>query len=344
MTDRTAKFVVVLAFSLWIGTPPTFAQQSARTYTTSDTPVSKLGLKLVAATRPPINLSLQAAVQQQVALKISSGLQTIVRKVEPGQKFGDARDQCSVDARSFDWRSHGGTTAVRDQRTCGSCFIFGAVGAFEGSWRIVNKAEIDVSEQQLLYCANAGTCAGGWHSNVFNTLRDRGVTTEAEIPYLGIDTGQCAVGVQANYRAVNWNYLDPQGATASTTTIKKALCEHGPIVSAVRATDDFLRYSGGIFNENAEGSGASDVNHDVTIVGWDDNDGVWIIKNSWAASWGEHGYMRLKYRNNNIGYGSAWIDAVPEGTDPRTLRPVIDNAIESLPQVDRQILFELRLQ
>jgi C1A family cysteine protease len=341
MLYRLRSFVVGAILSSCILASQGFPQDIVRTYKTSDTPVSRLGLKVVAGTRPPINLSLQAVIQRKVALQVSSALG---KKVDAAQKFGDARDQCSATARKFDWRLHDGTTAIRDQQTCGSCFIFGAVGAFEGNWRIINKSEIDVSEQQLLECANAGTCDGGWHSNVFNALRDQGAASEVEIPYVDRKTGLCAMGVHENYKAANWDYLDPQGATASIATIKKALCEHGPIVSAVLATEEFLRYSGGIFNENAEGTGASDVNHDVTIVGWDDDEGVWITKNSWARSWGEQGYMRLKYRTNNIGYGSAWVDAVPAGTDPGNLQRAIDNAIQSLPEVDRQVLFQLRFQ
>lgn len=58
------------------------------------------------------------------------------------------------------------------------------------------------------------------------------------------------------------------------------------------------------------------VNHGITLVGWDDAAGAWIIKNSWGANWGEtagvgteRGYMRLTYGCNNAGYGAAWVQA-----------------------------------
>ena len=57
-----------------------------------------------------------------------------------------------------------------------------------------------------------------------------------------------------------------------------------------------------------EGSNA-EVNHGVTLVGWDDSKQAWRIKNSWGPGWGESGYMWIAYNTNKIGYGASWVQA-----------------------------------
>ena len=338
-----SAFPIALSLSFLVFVPPGYSQDRAgRTYETGQTDASRLGLRTLARTIPPVDLPVQAAAQRRISASVRASLRILGQPPEGGP-YGDARDECKTTLSKFDWRDHGGVTAVRDQGACGSCFVFGSMGAFEGSWRIVNKQEIDTSEQQMLDCAKAGSCSGGWHAGVFNFARDKGVASETAIPYSGKASGVCRVVAGPNYSAVNWEYIDGQGAKPPVADIKRALCEHGPVVSAVLATDDFLNYTSGIFNENAQGSDPSNVNHDIAIVGWDDDEQVWIIKNSWKANWGEKGFMRIKYDSNNIGYAAAWVDAAKAGIPLATIRSVTQTAIRHLPAGDRRSLLELRL-
>jgi C1A family cysteine protease len=73
------------------------------------------------------------------------------------------------------------------------------------------------------------------------------------------------------------------------------LFKGSPLVAYVQASTPFFLYKGGIFDEIC----GSQYNHQVTVVGYDQQNGTdyWIIRNSWGASWGEQGYMRIKDAN-----------------------------------------------
>jgi len=213
---------------------------------------------------------------------------------------------CSASAHSFDLRIAKGATGVRDQGACGSCWAFATHGAFEGSYRVVNKVAIDSSEQATVDCSRYGKgCNGGWWA--FGDFIKKGNSTEASYPYTAT-RGKCQRKIDRIYKASAWGYVDPSRAIPSVNKIKQALCKYGPLAVAVNVTDLFQAYIGGVFNEKD----LTTVNHGVTLIGWDDSKGAWLIKNSWGTGWGntcggtERGYMWIAYGSNNIGYGAAW--------------------------------------
>merc|ERR1711988_1523737 len=69
----------------------------------------------------------------------------------------------------------------------------------------------------------------------------------------------------------------------------------GPLPIAVDASSGWQTYSGGVLSSC---SGKS-LDHGVLIVGYTAD--YWIIKNSWGFSWGESGYIRVKYGTDQCG-------------------------------------------
>jgi len=74
---------------------------------------------------------------------------------------------CNAALRSVRLANLGKVTPVKDQGGCGSCWDFAATAAYESAYAIRNGVMIDTSEQQVLDCAGAGTCGGGWYMPVW---------------------------------------------------------------------------------------------------------------------------------------------------------------------------------
>lgn len=78
----------------------------------------------------------------------------------------------------------------------------------------------------------------------------------------------------------------------------------------MRADAAFDAYDGGIYYDQ---SGITDTNHEVTIVGWGEQNGVkfWRVQNSWGSHWGEEGFFRIVRGINNLGMESSCYWATP---------------------------------
>jgi C1A family cysteine protease len=62
---------------------------------------------------------------------------------------------------SFDWRSRGAISPIRNQGACGSCWAFAAVAALEAQIKIHKRKTVRLSEQMLVDCSPNGGCNGG---------------------------------------------------------------------------------------------------------------------------------------------------------------------------------------
>ena len=82
--------------------------------------------------------------------------------------------------------------------------------------------------------------------------------------------------------------------------------KQGPIYVAVNAkATAFMSYKSGVINLNAATCSPDKLDHAITLVGYgrDARTGqnYWRLKNSWATTWGENGYIRIARGNNVCG-------------------------------------------
>jgi len=208
----------------------------------------------------------------------------------------------------FDWRDNNGNwiTPVKDQtkpQGCGSCWAFAALAQIESWWKISNAnadSMIDLSEQFILSCSEAGSCIGGSISQTLDFAQSTGIPSESCFTYVGNDSIPCFEAcVNWQNEAVRipvWYYITLTGA--KTEYIKNAVY-HQPVAALFTVYDDFLSYDG-----KSVYSPTSDSLHSYCyswIVGWDDDEESWICKNSWGSDWGNEGYFRIKWGVCGIG-------------------------------------------
>jgi C1A family cysteine protease len=192
---------------------------------------------------------------------------------------------------SVDWRTKSGVvSAVKNQGQCGSCWAFSTTGALEGLAG-VNGKTVSLSEQQLVDCAqkegNQG-CNGGLMDQGFQYVIDnKGIASESDYPYKAKD-GKCAASGKKSAFSIS-GFKDV--AKNDEDALKAAVAQQ-PIAVAIEADQSgFQFYHSGVF----DGSCGTNLDHGVLVVGYGTDSGkdYWIVKNSWGASWGDKGYIRL---------------------------------------------------
>jgi hypothetical protein len=221
---------------------------------------------------------------------------------------------------TFDWRTLGGCTPVKNQGNCGSCWAFGTVGPLECNIKIKDAVTTDLSEQWLVSCNRDGwSCGGGWWAHDYHQWKTdpcggTGAVLEADFPYTATNA-PCNCPYPHEYLIDSWAYIGNDSSIPPVSAVKQAIMDYGPVSVAVYANSAMQGYTGGVFNGCASGQ----VNHAVVLVGWDDNQGsggVWFMRNSWGTGWGENGgYMRIPYNCSSIGYAACYVNYA--GTAPR---------------------------
>jgi len=244
------------------------------------------------------------AKSPQPAFKWDGLMDKIVSKVKAGAN-PTAIDWTDKDGKSY-------VTAVKNQGSCGSCWAFSTTGSLEARYAIAHGVTGDaiptLSEQELIDCSkregNKG-CDGGLMDDAFKYVeKEKGLCSEAEYPYTAKTGRVCeASKCKTKYVPIS-SYKD---VTEDSLTDMETAVAAGPVSIAVDAAGlTWQFYDGGVVKRTC----GTRLDHGVLAVGYgeDSGDKFWKVKNSWGASWGEKGYIRLcKDCDANAGKGECGI-------------------------------------
>jgi len=196
---------------------------------------------------------------------------------------------------SYDWRSQGVVTPVKDQGQCGSCWAFSTTEGVESAYAMSKKQLLQLSPQQIVDCDTTDQgCNGGDLPSAFAYVQSAGgLELDSNYPYTAQD-GTCAF--QQSEIAASISNFTPMSNVADSDMLA-ASQSNGPLSVCVDA-DNWQSYSSGVFTACGQS-----LDHCVQAVGWntDVSPPYWIVRNSWGTDWGESGFIRVYYGNGTCG-------------------------------------------
>jgi C1A family cysteine protease len=225
---------------------------------------------------------------------------------------------------SYDAMDLGYVTPIKNQLSCGSCWIFATVADLESDVAIGGSGFFDFSEQEIGDC-NIWTqggypfCDGGLAPMAINRLTRYGAADEECHHYFAAP--QSCYDCPPLKNVDNWRVITGSGGQSQISTIKNAILNYGPVFSSIYVNSAFGAYESGVYEDWSPGF----ANHAVQIIGWDDTkvhsqgSGAWLIKNSWGTGWGVHGPYPgcawVAYESANLGDHTSAVAGYREAGD-----------------------------
>lgn len=210
---------------------------------------------------------------------------------------------------AYDMRDYGRVSPVRDQGRYGTCWAFASLGALETTLLPMESQIFSTDHMSICNSYNLDVNKGGEHTMSIAYLAAwQGPVYEVDDPYGDGMSNPNLEPVLHLEEALVINDRDFE-------IIKSAIFRYGAIETSLYSQMEYVDSVSQYYSEDNSAyyyNGEEAPNHDVVVVGWDDNypkenfthqpegDGAFICKNSWGEEFGEDGYFYVSYYDANI--------------------------------------------
>ena len=223
---------------------------------------------------------------------------------------GDSASGTSIIPTKYDLRESLRVSSVRNQGNNGTCWAFAALSAIESVMRPEESMEFAVDHMTLHNGFNLSQQEGGEYTMGMAYLASwKGPVLAEHDPY---GDGVSDPGFEEVKHIQEIQLIDGK----DYEKIKEAVFKYGGVQTSIYSALINGKSSSKYYNPEKNAYcyiGTEKPNHDVVIVGWDDNypkenfnvnlegNGAFICQNSWGSDFGEQGYFYISYYDTNIG-------------------------------------------
>ena len=222
----------------------------------------------------------------------------------------DVSESATIIPTKYDLRDRARVSAIRNQGTYGTCWSFAALSAMESVLLPEQDYQFSVDHMTLNNGFHLAQDDGGEYTMGMAYLASwKGPVFEKDDPYGDNKTNPDLTAVK---HVQEMQIIDGK----DYEKIKEAVFKYGGVQTSIYNSLKSSQSKSPYYDRRTSSYcyiGTEKPNHDVVIIGWDDNyskenfstaiegDGAFICQNSWGGGFGDNGVFYISYYDTNIG-------------------------------------------